>query len=302
MHQSSRPLILGFFGMAAALTAATAALAAAQLPVEQILSRNAAARGGLEAWRKVTTISLAGQMDANKPMSSRPDYHPPAQAPKGHIAAGATPPPTAVDPDKVIELPYRLEMKRPLKTRLEIDVSGKTAVQVYDGVQGAKLRPFLGRDTVEPYTRVELDLAATEQELDGPLIDHERKGTKVVLDGVEPVNGSEAYKLKLTYKNGTVHHLWVDATSFLDVKMDATRHIDGKNRPVETYLKNYKSVNGLMFPMTTETVIPGVPGSSKIVVASVTVNPSLDDSRFKLETTPPKPGAKPGAAKPGAKP
>jgi hypothetical protein len=295
MDYASRSMISGFLGAALAL-AATAASSAAQLPVEQIVARNAAARGGLEAWRKVTAVSMAGQMDANKPRSSRPDYHPPVANPK-RPAAGAVPAAPADDPDKVVELPYRLEMKRPLKTRLEIDINGKTAVQIYDGVQGVKIRPYLGRLAAEPYTPAELELAALEQELDGPLIDHERKGTKVALEGVEKVGGSDAYKLKLTFKNGAVRHLWVDATSFLDVKMDGTRHLDGKTHVVETYLRNYKTVNGLMFPMLTETVIQGVPGSNKITVATVSVNPMLDDSRFKAATMPPALAQK-AAAKP----
>jgi hypothetical protein len=296
MHHASRSIISGFIGLALAL-GATAAMATAQLPVDQILVRNAAARGGIDAWRKVTTVSMTGQMDANKPRSSRPDYHPPAVNPKHPSAAGAASVPPADDPDKVVELPYRLEMKRPLKTRLEIDVNGQTAVQIYDGVKGVKIRPYLGRPAPEPYTPAELQLAAAEQELDGPLVDHERKGTKIALDGVDKVNGSDAYKLKLTFKNGAVRHLWVDASSFLDVKTDGSRHLDGKTHVVETYLKNYKSVNGLMFPMLTETVIEGVPGSTKLTVATVTVNPALDDSRFQIDTKPlaaaQKPGSKP---------
>jgi hypothetical protein len=285
MHPISRSMFSGLLGAALAL-GATAAVAAAPLPVDQILARNATARGGLEAWRKVTTVSMTGQMDANKPLSSRPDYHPPVANPKRQSAAGAAPAAPVNDPDKVVELPYRLEMKRPLKTRLEIDVNGKTAVQIYDGVHGVKIRPFLGRDAAEPYTSAELELAAAEQELDGPLVDHERKGTKVALDGIDKVNDSDAYKLKLTFKNGTVRHVWIDATSFLDVKMDGSRHLDGKTHVIETYLKNYKPVNGLMFPMQTETVIQGVPGSTKITVATVSVNPTLDDGRFNAVAKP----------------
>jgi hypothetical protein len=282
MYHASRSMISGLLGLTLALGTA-AASAAASLPVDQILARNAAARGGLEAWRKVTAVSMTGQMDANKPRSSRPDYHPPMVNPKHPPAPGAAPAAPVDDPDKVVELPYRLDMKRPLKTRLEIDVDGKTAVQVYDGVHGAKIRPYLGRDAAEPYTAAELQLAAAEQELDGPLVDHERKGTKVALEGIDKVNGSDAYKLKLTFKNGTVRHVWVDATSFLDVKIDGSRHLDGKTHIIETYLKNYKPVNGLMFPMLTETVIQGVPGSTKITVATVSVNPTLDDSRFNAD-------------------
>lgn len=262
---------------------ASALRAAPQLPVEQIVARNAAARGGLDAWRKVTSVSMSGEMDANKPRSSRPDYHPPMADPK-HPAAAAKP---ADDPNKIVELPYRLEMKRPHKSRLEIDFNGKTSIQVYDGVQGAVFRPYLGRTAPEPFSAQQRELAAAEPELDGPLLDHERKGTKVVAEGVEKVNGSEAYKLKLTAANGGVRHLWIDAKTFLEVKMDGSRHLDGKDRPVETFFKNYKSVDGLMFPMLSETVIEGVPGSSKLTVAAVRINPPLDDSRFKLGDAPP---------------
>jgi hypothetical protein len=117
----------------------------------------------------------------------------------------------------------------------------------------------------------------------------------VALDGVDKVNGSDAYKLKLTFKNGTVRHVWVDATSFLDVKIDGSRHLDGKTHVIETYLKNYKPVNGLMFPMLSETVIQGVPGSTKITVATVSVNSAIDDGRFKADAKQASPMKKVGA-------
>ena len=287
MHKISPSMVASFLGLNLVL-ASSGSFAAAQLSVEQILSRNAAARGGLEAWRKVTSVSMAGEMDANKPLSSRPDYHPPEPEVnlKHSVAAGPSAALSADQANKVIELPYRLEMKRPHKTRLEIDVDGHTAVQIYDGAQGAKIRPYLGRAAAEPYTAAELALAAAEPELDGPLIDHERKGTRVTLEGIERVRDSEAYRLKLTLKNGTVRRLWVDATSFLEVKMDGSRHLDGKQHILETYLRDYKEFSGLMFPMLTETVIQGVPGSTKLTVASVSVNPNLDDSRFNVTVNP----------------
>lgn len=274
---------------ATVLAAGVAAAAAPALPVEQILARNAAARGGADGWRKVNTLELTGTMDANKPMSSRPDYHPPAQAahpraPAGAAAAGAA----ADDPNRVIELPFRLQMMRPRKTRLEIDFNGSTAVQIYDGARGVKVRPFLGRSTPEPYTPAELKLAAQEQELDGPLIDHERKGTQIALDGVETVHGRDAYKLKLTLRGGAVRHVWVDAASFLDVQVDGTRTLDGKPHALTTYLTDYRSVDGLMIPMRAETSIAGVPGATALVIDHVSVNPHIDAARFSVALPPTK--------------
>ncbi|MDE2349391.1 MAG: outer membrane lipoprotein-sorting protein [Gammaproteobacteria bacterium] len=271
---------------AAVLAAGVASAAAPALPLEQILARNAAARGGTEAWRKVTSLEMSGKMDANKPMSSRPDYHPPAQAAHPRAAAGAAAAGAgtgaADDPNRVIELPFRLQMMRPRKTRLEIDFHGATAVQIYDGTQGVKIRPFLGRTTPEPYTRAELELAAQEQELDGPLIDHARKGTQIALDGVESVHGRDAYKLRLTLRGGAVRHVWVDAASFLDVQIDGARTLDGKPHAEATYLTDYRAVDGLMVPMRAETSIAGVPGATALVIDRVTVNPRIDAARFRV--------------------
>jgi len=46
---------------------------------------------------------------------------------------------------------------------------------------------------------------------------------------------------------------------FLEVKVEGTpRRLDGKYHPVATYLRDYKSVNGLMVPFVLETAVEGV--------------------------------------------
>jgi len=122
--------------------------------------------------------------------------------------------------EKQVQLPFVLDMKRSRKSRLELEFAGKKAVQVFDGTHGWKLRPFLNRDDVEPFTPAEAKAEAGKPDLDGSLVDYAAKGTKVALEAVEPVEGHDAYKLKLTMKNGDVQHIWIDAQSFLDVKVE----------------------------------------------------------------------------------
>ena len=219
------------------------------LTATQIVEKNVAARGGLQAWRTVKTLSMSGKLDAGGKQK--------------------------------VQLPFVLEMERNRKTRLELQFNGQTAVQVYDGTNGWKLRPFLNRNDVEPYTPEELKAASMQAELDGPLVDYAAKGTKVELEGVQQVEGHDAFNLKLTLKNGEVQHVWVDGQSFLDVKVEGTpRRLDGKFHPVATFLRDYRSVNGLMIPYVNETVVEGVRQTEKIVVEKVIVNPKLDDSHF----------------------
>jgi hypothetical protein len=180
-----------------------------------------------------------------------------------------------------VQLPFVLEMERNRKTRLELQFNGQTAVQVYDGTNGWKLRPFLNRRDVEPYTPDELKAASMQADIDGPLVDYVAKGTKVQLEGIQSVEGHDAFNLKLTLKSGQVQHIWVDAQTFLDVKIEGTpRRLDGRFHPVATYLRDYRSVNGLMIPHVNETAVDGVKQTQKIIVEKVIVNPKLEDSRF----------------------
>ena len=87
------------------------------LTADQIVIKNVAARGGLQAWRAIHSMKMAGKMDAGSKDN--------------------------------VQLPFVLKMERPRKSRLEINFAGSTAVQVYDGANGWKVRPFLGRLQVE---------------------------------------------------------------------------------------------------------------------------------------------------------
>ncbi len=247
------------------------AAAPAKLSAAQIVERNVAARGGLAAWRAVRTLSWSGKMDAgggNQPQI--PGI--PRPAPSQQPAAQA-------------QLPFVFEMERGRKSRLEIEFKGETAVQVYDGTQGWKLRPFLNRHQVENFTADELKTAETQSDLDGALVDYAAKGTKIELAGTEAVDGKPAYKLKLTLKNGHVMHEWVDAATFLEVKVEGTpRRLDKKVHPVAIYLSDYRKVDGLMIPHLIETRVEGLPRTEKILVEKVVVNPPLQESRFARPT------------------
>jgi outer membrane lipoprotein-sorting protein len=238
-------MVLALFG--ASLAASVAA--AADLTAAQIADKSIAARGGLQAWRAVNTLTLAGEMDAG----GKAD----------------------------VKLPFTMSMKRPHKSRLEIKFEEQTAVQVWDGSQGWKLRPFLNRNEVENYSAAEAKSAATAAELDGPLVDYAKKGTKVELAGTEAVEGKNAYKLKLTLKSGQVMNLWVDATSFLETKIDGEpRKIDGRVHKVTVLYRDYKAEGGLQVAHVLETVVDGVKGSHKMSIQTVKINPPLDDALF----------------------
>lgn len=277
-------------GIAAVVAAAAVSVAGllagwktpAERAAEPILQKNAEARGGLPAWRKVRTMSLSGNLDAGAPRDQaklaaaylRARTETKAEARRRVAQRG-------LDGDgKQVQLPFVMEMKRPGKSRLEITFRGEKAVQVYDGGNGWKLRPFLGRREVEPFNAEEVRVAAQQSDLDGPLLDAARKGSKVELLGTEKVEGREAYKLHVTGGGGLPRNVWVDAQTYLEVKIDGSRRMDGVPRPVFTYFRDWRTVDGLLIPHLLETAVEGIRGSEKIRVEQVAVNPPLEESRF----------------------
>jgi len=106
------------------------------------------------------------------------------------------------------------------------------------------------------------------------------------------VEGEDAYKLKVIEKSGHTFHVWVDAKTFLEAKIEGQpRTLDGTQHPVEIYYRDYRNVNGLQIPFVLETRVLPVSRNAlglrdtpvppeKIVIEKVVVNPKLDEKLF----------------------
>jgi len=285
--QSMMRRIYGIFTLvtlAVSLVLAADTSAPAGLSAAQIVDKNVAARGGLQAWRAVQTLSLQGKMGAGG--NQRATL--PVSMSNSAEAANTIP----RRPAEEAQLPFLMEMKRPRKVRLELQFHGQTAVQVYDGANGWKLRPFLNRHEFEPFSEEELKIASHQEELDGPLVDYAAKGTHVELVGTEKVEGRDTYKIKVSEKTGHTFHVWVDAKTFLEAKIEGQpRRLDGTEHPVEVYYRDYRTVDGLQFPFVLETrVLPvgknalGIRDTpvppERIVIEKVVVNPKVEEKLF----------------------
>jgi hypothetical protein len=256
------------------------------LSAEQIVERSVAARGGLAAWQRLQSLAFEGKLDAGKPRKDGGVIGM-QNSPQGRAAAKVQMRVSLASQgeasnDKVIQLPFRMEMKRPLMTRIEIPFQGDTALQIFDGKQGWKVRPFLGRHEVEQFSPEEQQVAAGQQDLDGPLVNYAAKGTQIALDGTERVEGRDCYRLRLTLKGGEARRVWIDGQNFLDIRHEgAPRRWDGKMRAVVTHFRDFRPVDGLMIPYVMETSIEGNRATERIILDRVALNPPLDDTRFR---------------------
>jgi hypothetical protein len=221
------------------------------LTLEQVLARNAAARGGVEAWRKIQTMAWAGRVETSN-----------AQAPS---------------------VPFMLEVERPNKTHFEFVGMNQRMLRVFNGSAGWKLRPPQngGLPEVLPFSAEEARFAREEQVVDGLLLDHEAKGLALAVEGMDVVDDRAAYRIAVRMPSGETHHVWVDARSYLEVRMDReTRTPSGAHGQVSVFYRNYREFEGLQIPCVIETSRGSGGIADRIVIDRVALNPPLTDREF----------------------
>ncbi len=180
------------------------------------------------------------------------------------------------------------ENKRPGGVREEFVIQGMAGINAYDGRNGWKIDPFQGKKDVEPLGEEELKSIVEDADFDGPLVNYAQKGNKVEFVGMDPVEGTDAYKLKVTKKNGDVYYYYMDTDYFVPIKIDTQRMVRGEQREYETSVGDYKEVNGWYLPYSFETNAKGRSNKQKVTYDKIEANVPIADSRF---TPPPAPAA-----------
>src|SRR5271157_1165593 len=193
-----------------------------------------------------------------------------------------------------MEAPGVLIQKRDNLARLEFTIQGLTAVQAYDGKNAWQIMPFMGKKDPELMSADEAKETEEMADIDGPLVDYKSKGNQVELLGKEKVEGTDAYKLKASLKNGDVQTIYIDADSFLEIKEETKRTVRGSEQVVESAIGDYKEVNGIIFPFAIESGVKGSPEKEKLTITKIELNVPADDSIFKM----PPPAPPPAPAKP----
>jgi len=238
------------------LASASSDLPTPELTAAQIVEKSVAARGGLEAWRKIETMVWIGHVENSQASAST--------------------------------LPFVLEQKRPNKTRFEIEAQNQLSLRLYDGSHGWKLRPGSnGAHELQPYSDLELSFAQDGQGIDGPLIDYKAKGILVALEKSEEVEGRDAYLLHVKLPSGANQHVWVDAQSFLEIKSDReSRNAFGQLGSVSIFYRDYRTVDGVKMPFVIESIRDTANTTNKMVIEKVSLNLPLADRLFSKPSAP----------------
>jgi len=196
------------------------------------------------------------------------------------------------------------ENKRPNKVRQEFSLQGMTGVNAYDGKTGWKVEPWQGKKDAEALSEEEMKEIVEDADFDEPLVNYQHKGNKVEFVGMDQVEGTDAYKLKVTLASGDVRYYYMDTDYDVPIKIEKKRMIRGAEQEFETSLGDYKEVAGWYLPFSMESSPKGSQDKQKITIEKIEANVAIDDQRFEkpaVGAPPPRPAEapkRPAAKKP----
>jgi hypothetical protein len=181
------------------------------------------------------------------------------------------------------------ENKRQDKVRQEFSLQGFTGITAYDGKTGWKIEPWQGKKDPEPLGEEQMKQILEDSDFDGPLVDYRQKGNQIEFVGMDEVEGTNSFKLKVTLKSGDVRYYYMDTDYYVPIKIDTKRMVRGAEREYETVLGDYKEVAGWYLPHSVETKVKGSQDKQKVTYERIEANVTIDDSRFHLPVTVAKP-------------
>lgn len=179
-----------------------------------------------------------------------------------------------------MEAPFEVTFQRPGKVRMEFEVQGMVGIQAYDGENGWGVMPFMGQTEPAALADDQLKQIQDQADFDGPLVDYAEKGHSIELLGKVDVEGTEAYKLKVTKKNGDVVTSYLDTENCLEFMQEARTTIQGNEIGFTTEIGDYKEVEGLILPHSMTQTFEGAPAGQTFTIESIVVNPEIEGSVF----------------------
>jgi len=226
---------------------------------QSLVARNLEARGGEAALDSIKTLTFEGRT----------------------IAPGD------------FELSYRSTQERVgqgAALRYDLGVQGLDIVQTYDGHEGWRINPFQGRKDAERMSADDARQLADAALIEGPLLASRHDGSRVDYLGRDDFDGTVAYKLKVTQKDGDEFVYWLDPDTFLEIKIDETRRIRGAQQTNETELGDYEKIAGVYFPMSIDSWSQGQSDQrQRTVIATGTANAPVSPALFAEPGGPPAP-------------
>lgn len=218
--------------------------------VDELIAKHIQARGGSERMAAIRNVKYAGKLEVSSEFNA--------------------------------EFSVVRWIERPDRIRSEATLQGLVSVRAWDGREGWAISPLFGRKDPQRVARDECKDLIDLADLDGPLVDRERKGYRVEYLGTEDIEGTDAHKLRVVAKDGDVQYLYLDPDYFLVIRILYQRSVRGAQVESEVDFGDYEKVAGVYFPFAIDSGPKGAAKTQKLTIDKLEVNVPMSDALFRF--------------------
>lgn len=216
-------------------------VAAKAQTADEIIQKHIAAIGGMDNWKKITSMKMTGSMNAGG-----------------------------------MEIPMTVTCVKNKAMRMDMTISGMANYQILTNKEGWSYFPIQGQQKPEAMTAEDVKKSQDELDLESPLMDYKAKGYKVEYLGKDDVEGTECHKLKVTLKDGKEETEYIDASNFYHIRSVSKATMNGKEMQQTSNFSNFKKLpEGIVFAMTQDE------GMGAMNIKEIEINKPIDESIFK---------------------
>lgn len=176
-----------------------------------------------------------------------------------------------------MEMPMHIRVKNPDKFRVDMEMMGQKTTSAFDGVNGWMINPMMGAG-VQDLEGAQLKQAMGQADMEGALYNYKAKGSNIEMLGKVDADGAEAYKLKLTDKDGTVQTYYINADDYMISKVESKAEAMGQSMDIVTKMVEYKDVKGIKMASKMEIEMPM--GKQSVVMEEIKIDEPIDDTLF----------------------
>ena len=208
---------------------------------DEIIQKHIDATGGVDNWKKVNSVKMNCTSNANGQ-----------------------------------EIPIIITILNGKGFKVEYTFNGMTGYSIITDKTGWTYSPFGGQTKPEVIPDETIKEAQDQLDLQGPLIDYKAKGNTVTYLGKDDVEGTECYKLKITFKNGKEETEYFDASNYNKIRSVTKIKANGKEQELTSNMGNYQKLpEGIVMAMSLDN------GNGPLTVKSIEINKPVDDNFFK---------------------
>lgn len=175
--------------------------------VDEVITKHIEAIGGKEAWKKVNTLKIDGNLNVQG-----------------------------------TDIKISLVQLHGKGMRQDIMVQGMEGYQIVTPTQGWTFMPFQGQTEVTAMSVEDVKQAQNELDTHGSLLDYKEKGHTAEMVGKENIDGTECYKIVLTLNSGKKETVFINSKNYYVVRTTTNQKVNGEDQELETNYSGFEKI------------------------------------------------------------